>query len=258
MTRVDRKNLKTLGKPTLLLLLAVAGPGLGALLTLSIAVPLADELRGGGGAVLAILIVAGFVGCGLWILPTHVLSLLCGWALGGWIGAAVALVTASAAAALGYAVAKRLVGDDVLVLVERYPRGAAVCAAVTRASPGRAAVLLGLLRVSPVVPYGATNVLAAAFGVPWIAFMVGTVVGLAPRVVGVALLGAGLGKLDFTRPGGVGWLVAGVGATVLAIGLLGWVTQQVLSRTLPPEASPPESSPKTLNLSPATASDSRG
>ncbi|MEM7626746.1 MAG: VTT domain-containing protein [Planctomycetota bacterium] len=227
------KTLRSLGKPTLLLTLAAAGPALGTVLAVGVALPWADELRAGGATVWLLLVVAGFLGCGLWVLPTHVLSLLCGWSLGGWAGAAVALATASSAAPLGYVVARRFIGDDVLAFVERYPRGAAVCAAVTRASPGRAALLLGLLRLSPVVPYGATNVLAAAFAVPWPAFVVGTVVGLAPRVVAVALLGAGLQQLDFTRPGGAGWLVVGLGATVAALGFLGWVTQRVLRRAVP-------------------------
>ena len=240
MTKPSRASWRSLGKPALLLGFATAGPGLGALLTLGLALSWSDTLRAGGAGVLWGLIAVGFVGCGLWVLPTHVLSLLCGWSLGGPMGAAVALGTATAAAPLGYAVARRVVGGDVEVFIERYPRGAAVCDAVTRASPGRAAVLLGLLRLSPVVPYGATNVLAAAFGVPMRAFLAGTAIGLAPRVVAVALLGAGLQQLDFTRPGGVAWLIVGVGATVLAIAMLGWATRRVLREAVPGEPGGPD------------------
>jgi len=227
---IHRTTVKELSRPAALLAFAAAGPAVGGALGLGLALTQADTLRGGGAGVLVMLVAGGLIGCGLWLLPTHVLSLVCGWALGFPAGAAVALGTATLAAPLGYAVGGKLAGRGALVWAERYPKGAAVCDAMTRASAWRAGYLVGLLRLSPVVPYGATNVLAAAFGVRKRAFIVGTAAGLAPRVAAVAGLGAGLERLEMTRPSGIGWLVLGVAATAVLVAAMGWVTRGALRR----------------------------
>ncbi len=229
---LTRQTINELSRPTALLAFAAAGPALGGALGLGLAVASAEALRSGGAEIVLLLVVGGLVGCGLWVLPTHVLSLVCGWALGFPAGAAVALGTATLAAPLGYVVGGKLAGDGALVWAQRYPKGAAVCAAMTRSSAWRAGYLVGLLRLSPVVPYGATNVLAAAFGVRWGAFIGGTAIGLAPRVAAVAALGAGLETLDMTRPDGIAWVVLGVAATALMIVSLGWITRGALRRAV--------------------------
>lgn len=225
-------------RPSGVVLLAALGQLAGGVLVLGWAYARADWLAGGGAGVLLTLVVLGLLGCGLAILPTHVLSLLCGWAFGVPVGLAVALLTATLASPIGYAVLGRLAGAGLGSendsggggLADRYPRAAAVCEAVARASAMRAAVLVGLLRLSPVVPYGSTNVLAAVFGVPLRPFVAGTLVGLAPRVLAVVWIGAGLERL--ASGGSVSpWLFgAGVLATVAALGLIGRVMKQTLDR----------------------------
>ncbi|MEO0515464.1 MAG: VTT domain-containing protein [Planctomycetota bacterium] len=229
---IHRQTVKDLSRPTALLAFAAAGPAVGGALGLGAALAYADTLRGGGAGVLSVLVLSGLIGCGLWVLPTHVLSLVCGWALGFPTGAAVALGTATLAAPLGYVVGGKLAGTGALVWAERYPKGAAVCEAMTRSSAWRAGYLVGLLRLSPVVPYGATNVLAAAFKVRFGSFIGGTAIGLAPRVAAVAALGAGLEKLEMTRPDGIAWVVLAVAATLLMIVSLGWITRGALRRAV--------------------------
>ncbi|MEM1109767.1 MAG: VTT domain-containing protein [Planctomycetota bacterium] len=233
-----RETVKQLGRPTALLAFAAAGPGVGLAVGLGLAIANADALRAGGGGVLLLLVVGGLLGCGLWLIPTHLLSLVCGWSLGWPVGAAVALGTATLAAPLGYVVGGKLAGRGALDWAERYPKGAAVCEAITRASSWRAGYLVGLLRLSPMVPYGATNVLAAAFEVRMGAFIVGTAIGLAPRVAAVVGLGAGLEQFEMTRAGGWVWLVVGIASTVFLIASLGWVTRGAIRRAAEAGATP--------------------
>lgn len=105
-----------------------------------------------------------------------------------------------------------------------------MCEAIRRASPGKAFGLLALLRLSPVVPYGTTNVLAAVFALRRLPFVVGTAVGMAPRVAVVAAWGAALERLDAgTSPVG-GWtLAAGAAATLGVVVLLGWIARRALA-----------------------------
>ncbi len=228
-TRVD---LKQSLRPTGVVFFAAVGQALGGFLALGLAVAYADALRAGGAGIVLLLLTAGVLGCGLALLPTHVLSLLCGWALGLPFGLTVALAGATLGSPIGYGIGRRLAGPGAMEVVARHPKGAAVCEAVTRASPMRAAVLVGLLRLSPVVPYGSTNVLAAVFGVPRLPFVVGTLIGLAPRAAVVVALGAGLERLDSEKQASP-WLIAmGVAATVLLIILMGWFAKRAMARVV--------------------------
>lgn len=213
---------------------AALGQAAGGLLVLGWAYAWSDWLREGGLVVGLLLIGMGLLGCGLALLPTHVLSLLCGWSLGLPVGFAVALLTATAASPLGYGIGHKLAGPGMLEVIRRYPRGAAVCEAITRASRWRAGLLVGLLRLSPIVPYGSTNVLAAIFRVPMAAFVAGTLLGLAPRVLVVVGLGAGLEQLDFSKPAAPWMVPLGIAATVLALVVMGWVTKRALDQYTEP------------------------
>ncbi|MEM9420135.1 MAG: VTT domain-containing protein [Planctomycetota bacterium] len=238
-----KQTIRELGRPAVIMFMAAAMAGLGGAVALAVLIGWSDELRDGGLQIALFLFVLGTFGCGLWLMPTHVLSLVCGWSLGFPLGAVVALSAATLASPLGYVVGGKLAGPGAMAWAERYPKGAAVCEAITRASAWRAGWLVGLLRLSPVVPYGATNVLAAAFTVRMGAFIWGTALGLAPRVIAVAGLGAGLEQLELTRPSGVGWLVVGVAATVLVLTSMGWMAWSTLRRLTPaetPRPNPPQ------------------
>lgn len=217
----------------MLLGLSAAGPLLGAGVAVTLAVARAEAWQNGGVDLVALLLFGGAVACGLWLLPTHALSLVAGWCMGGWLGSIVALSAVTLAAPLGHVVAGALVRDGVDRWLARYPRGAAVCEAITRGSWARAVLLVAMLRLSPAVPFGAFQVLSASFKLPIQALVPGTLIGMAPRVVAVVWLGAGLEQLDLTRPSGVGWAIAGGAATLLAVALMGWVTRGALKRMVP-------------------------
>ncbi|MEM9883163.1 MAG: VTT domain-containing protein [Planctomycetota bacterium] len=225
-----RDAVRDLGRSSGLLALAAAGPLVGGGLMTGWAAANAESLRGGGIETAAGLAAAGFFGCALWVMPTFVLALVSGWALGWPWGFVLAWGTATLASPLGKGLSAVLAGPGVMRFVERYPRGAAVCGAVTRSSPWRAGLLVGLLRLSPVVPYGAVNVLAAAFRLRWGPFLWGTAIGMAPRVAAVAAVGAGLERFDPQRPGSAWLLGVGAAATVGAVGVLGWATRRALRR----------------------------
>lgn len=226
---IRRHTITTLLRPTGVVFFAALGQAVGGVAALGLAYAYTDALRAGGLGIAALLLVVGVLGCGLALLPTHVLSLLSGWALGLPAGLAVALVGATLGSPIGYAVGRRLAGPGAMALIARYPRGAAVCEAITRASPARAGLLVGLLRLSPVVPYGSTNVLAAVFTVPLRPFVIGTLLGLAPRVAVVVALGAGLERLDADTQTSPWLLVAGVLATAAALLIMAWLGRRALA-----------------------------
>ena len=221
-------TLKQLARPSGVVFFAALGQALGGVLALALAYRYADVLREGGLGIGALLLLGGALGCGLALLPTHVLSLLCGWAFGLPLGLAVALSGATLGSPLGYVIGQRLAGPGAMQVIARNPRGAAVCEAITRSSKPRAFLLISLLRLSPVVPYGSTNVLAAVFGVPMLPFVLGTMIGLAPRAAAVVLLGAGLESLDSDTPVSPWVWIVGAIATVAALVVMSWVAKRAL------------------------------
>lgn len=223
-------TLKQLARPSGVVLLSALVPAAGSLIALTLAYMHADALRGGGVGVGALLLLGGGLAVGGMLLPTNVLSLLCGWTFGLPVGLAVALTGATLGSPLGYAIGKRLAGPGVMQMIARNPRGVAVCEAITRSSPMRAFVLIGLLRLSPVVPYGSTNVLAAVFRLPMIPFLLGTLLGLAPRAAAVVLLGAGLERLDGETSVSPWVWGVGIAATVLALVVMSWAAKRALDR----------------------------
>jgi uncharacterized membrane protein YdjX (TVP38/TMEM64 family) len=236
MTRLSA--LKQLVRPSGVLLYAAVGQAVGGIVALALAYTHADALRGGGLGVGALLLVGGALGCGLALLPTHVLSLLCGWAFGVPMGLAVALSGATLGSPLGYGIGQCLAGPGVLRMIARNPRAVVVCEAITRGSPARAFVLIGLLRLSPVVPYGSTNVLAAVFSVPMMPFLLGTLLGLAPRAAAVVFIGAGLERLD-AHASVSPWLWGlGIAATLAAVVIMGWVAKRAIDRLVLPAELP--------------------
>lgn len=225
--------LKQLARPSGVVFFAALGQAVGGFGALALAYAYADTLREGGVVIAASLLIGGALGCGLALLPTHVLSLLCGWAFGLPMGLAIALAGATLGSPLGYGIGKALAGPGAMQVIARNPRGAAVCEAITQSSKPRALILIGLLRLSPVVPYGSTNVLAAVFAMPMVPFMLGTFFGLAPRAAAVVLLGAGLETLD-SEASVSPWLWGiGIAATLLALVVMGWAAKRTLAKVAP-------------------------
>lgn len=234
------QRIKPFARPSGAVAVTAAGPALGALVALGLAVTHADTLREGGLGIGALLLVGGALAVGLAVLPTHVLSLVSGWALGLPLGLAVALVAATLGSPVGYGLGRWLAGPGLNQIVRQNPRAAAACDAITRASPLRAAWLVALLRLSPVVPYGSMNALAAALAVPLMPFVAGTLIGLAPRVAAVVALGAGLEQLDDEREVPSWLLITGITATLLAVVVMGVIAKRALVKAInQPQPLPP-------------------
>ena len=183
-----------------------------------------------------VMFAAGATLCGLALLPTHALSLAAGWLLGPWLGPPVAWGTVALETALGFVVGRLSAGPHLVELLMRRPRARRVHAELATASPRRTATLIALLRLSPAAPFAATNVALAALGCRWWAFGVGSVLGLAPRVVIVALFGAGLTELDLSRPRDTTLLVLGAVTTVVFLVAVGRVAKRAMDRSASEDA----------------------
>lgn len=176
------------------------------------------------------LIGATVVLAGLSLTPTHATSLVAGLLFGSAMGIAVALAGTLGAALLGFVVVRRVVGERVLDQLAHHPRARAVHDDLLRQSGWRAASILALVRLSPLMPFAATNLVMAALGVRARVFVAGTLVGIAPRVVAVVVAGAGLAELDLTTSADARLAIIGLTATVVALVVIGRLAKRALVR----------------------------
>lgn len=176
-----------------------------------------------------VLFVAAFsVLGGLALLPTYAPSVLGGWAFGVWVGIAATLAGFLGAAAIGFAIARRLSGDRLVQVLDEYPRGRAIYRALLTGSPRRTLAVVTLLRVPPNGPFAMTNLLLAATGVGWGPYLLGSLVGLTPRVTAAVIAGASLSTLDLRHLERGGTAYLSIALSLAVVIALGWLANRAL------------------------------
>ncbi len=144
------------------------------------------ELRGTPAA--PFIVVGAFVLGGLLVVPVSLLIVAVAATFGPLKGGLYALVGALASAAvvflIGHAVGRqsldRVLGERARRVADRL---------------GRHGVLaVALVRNIPVAPYSVVNLVAGASPIRFRDFLLGTLIGLLPGVVGLSLIGSGLGR----------------------------------------------------------------
>lgn len=166
---------------------------------------------------------------GMAAMPTHAASLVSGLLFGWWQGAALALSATLGAALLGYSLLRRLAGPSVLAALEQRPRAQAVHRALLGQRGWALAGMVALLRLSPLLPFAATNLALASSRVALGPFLCGTALGIAPRVTLVALAGSELAELDLSRSKDQRFALLGVLATILVLSLVTRLARRALA-----------------------------
>lgn len=218
-----------LGPTVPLLGVATVGPIVGVVLLAATAATWQPWFGDDAGSVVAFWL-GGAVAAAACLLPTHATSLVAGYLFGSLLGASVAWLVVVLAASLSFALWHRLVGARAVHALVRSPRAVAVHGALVGRGFWRTVWVIALMRLSPVLPFAATNLLMAAFGVRVLPFLCATVVGTTPRAIGAAVVGAELSALDWQADLG-GWSTwLAIAATVLAVVVVGRIARRALQR----------------------------
>jgi uncharacterized membrane protein YdjX (TVP38/TMEM64 family) len=217
-------------------------PALGGFVLLAKIGPFADWLDTHGDA--ALWIYAAFFGvtAGLGLLPTYAQAVLGGWVFGvrdGCLGSALGITIG---VLLGYVITKLTSRDRVRAIVERYPKAAIVRAALLERGFLRTLGILSLLRVPPNMPFALANLAMTAAGARFVPYVLGAVIGMAPRTgvtVYLAAAAASTGAKDiqsFADSGEGKWmLLGGIAVLFIVLWVIGKIGQAALARALPSE-----------------------
>lgn len=223
-------RLRRLGPFGLLLVAAAALPLVGSAVLLAYTPEVEPHLRAADFAGLAVFALATAVLCGLALMNTQVVALFAGYVLGLSTGLAAVYVGILGAAALSFAIARRITGPAFLASVESSPSAAAIHAALVR-DPRGAFTTTALLRLSPVVPFALIGVVLAAARVRASAFLFGTALGVVPRTALVAYAGSELAAFDpEAGPEGALKLGLAIVATLVLFLWIGFAARRALRR----------------------------
>jgi uncharacterized membrane protein YdjX (TVP38/TMEM64 family) len=174
------------------------------------------------------------IGCGL--LPVYSNTFLCGWVFGFGPGFVSAMLSYSVASVIGYLLARRVSYERVNAVIEEHDAARRVRHALLGEGSRRSLVIVTLFRLSG-SPFPVTNLLLASCGVPLKTYLLGTLLGLAPRIlVGtfVAATAARTGARDLQAlvrdTNHPALLALGVLASLAALALIGHIARSALRR----------------------------
>lgn len=143
-----------------------------------------------------IYVVAFALCAGLGLLPTWTQAVIGAYAFGMWAGFALAWAGFTGAALIGFVVTKLVAGRRVEREIESHPKALAVRNALVGKGWLKTVGVVAMVRAPFNSPFSIMNLTLCAAETPLSAYMVGTIVGMAPRTLVYAWVGAQVQSLD--------------------------------------------------------------
>jgi len=222
MPERSERGMRRIVRTLLLSVMAVLLPGLGVLLAARFLPGVVEGWRAFGFAGwIGLVVMAGVFSC-VALVPTHLTSLLAGFLYGVAGGLAAALMVVAIGTVVGFRLAARMTDGEVREFIRRYRWGRVLSREFLERNPVRTGAAIGLARLAPQMPFALGNVLAASAKAPPLPLLVGTLLGMFPRVALVVWVGS---ELAFWIPGAplpVGLIFALVAGVVGFGGLALW------------------------------------
>ncbi|RAR62972.1 MULTISPECIES: TVP38/TMEM64 family protein [Halomonadaceae] len=169
-----------------------------------------------------LVVVAVYAAASLVMFPLSLLVAVTGLLFGPWWGFGYALAGTLAASILTYGVGRRLGREALMRYGGRHLKG------LSRYLAGRGIRTMTVVNLLPLAPFTLTNMLAGAFHLRFRDYLIGSVIGIVPGLVGVTLLGSQLGQLvTANNKGEIAISLGGIALGVLVlVGLKRYATRR--------------------------------
>lgn len=214
------------------MLFTITVPAFGAMLLISSSSNWYPWLEGLNSWALPVYMILTIVFAGLSLTPTHASSLIAGMLFGLLEGPVYAIIAIVLASYLALILINHFVKENSYSELLKRPTAARLHEELLKKSGLKAVWFISLVRLSPVMPFAATNVLLAASNVKSSHFLLGSLIGLAPRIIIVAIAGAGLAELDFSKGSNIALAILGGAATFLLIFYVGLTFKKIKKNVL--------------------------
>jgi uncharacterized membrane protein YdjX (TVP38/TMEM64 family) len=219
-----------LGRATPVAFIATALPILGSVTTVAVGPFIAHWLRAQGWLGVVYFTAAFAIAGALTLAPTYTTSVIAGWTFGFQRGFPAIVIGTVGGATLCFLGARWLAMERVAQTFREHPKWDLVRRALLEENPWKTLWIVFLMRLSPILPFGTTNVLLSTAGVRLDLYIIGTLLGLVPRTGLIALAAASAERLDFTTAESWGVLIAGLGATGICIVVMAIIGKHALDR----------------------------
>lgn len=182
----------------------------------------------------ALIFIVAFVVASLISLPASVFAAAAGLIYGFGGGAAVALTGAICASTLGFLLARHVFRERVEAFARTHKKFAAIDYALGR----QGWKIVGLLRLSPVMPLGISTYLFGVTSIKFWSYALASAIGVIPGTLMYVYLGA-VGRIGISgakhQRSALEWalMFAGLLATIAVTLLVGRIAKNALSKTAP-------------------------
>ena len=211
-------------------LIATTMPMIGALALLTVAPTIVRWLHAHGLAGALAFMLCYALCCGFALVPTYASSILGGWTFKFAIGFPAVMAGLGGAAVIGYMLAHRIVGHRVRRVIHEHPKWEVVRNALVGGKSLKVIGIVTLLRLSPLLPFETTNVLLASCEVRLVPFLIGTLLGVAPRTAAVVFIASRAHKLESAGAGSWWLIVMAMVLSALVIVVVTIVAKKALDR----------------------------
>ena len=160
------------------------------------------------GAVGWVIFAAVYIVSTVLLVPVSVLTIAAGLAFGLAIGFPLVVVSATIGAALAFLVARYLAHDKVESLMQKRPKFKAIQSAVSEGGWK----VVGLLRLSPVLPFNLQNYFYGITDLKLVEYVLATFFGIMPGTLLYVYLGAAGKAASGSGGGALKWTFFGIGS----------------------------------------------
>ncbi|MGD9789950.1 MAG: TVP38/TMEM64 family protein [Phycisphaerales bacterium] len=220
-----------LGPASWLALGALVLPPLGSIVLFAYLKTIGTWLKEQGATGISAYIVAFILFAGLALLPTYSTAIVGGWAFGLKVGIPAALAGFTGGSLLAYAICKPTAAERVEKVIQEHPRWAQVRTALIGGSTLKTLAIVSLVRLPPNSPFAMTNLVLASTRVRLWIFVLGTLVGMAPRTIIAVWIGSNIQQqLEEGADKKPLWLIiGGIVLSLLVLGIIGLIAKRSLA-----------------------------
>lgn len=220
---------RRLGPASVLAVISATLPAIGGFALVAYVQPIGEWLKSHDSAL--VIYALGFAfAAGLALLPTYAQAILGGWAFGFERGIGAAMLGATLGGILGYLIARAVSANRVGTVLDEHPRWRTVCKSLARGGFLKTLGLVTLIRLPPNSPFALTNLVMGATRVHFVAFIIGTAVGLAPRTAFVVYGAAQAQQLDVRESGSWMMFAAKIAVALIAVVIIGAIGKRALDK----------------------------
>ncbi|MCX5691909.1 MAG: VTT domain-containing protein [Planctomycetota bacterium] len=227
-----------LGATSVLAIIASFMPAIAGIYLLANIGPVSEWFKGHGDAGLVVYIAAFALLSGLALLPTYAQAVLGGYAFGMLAGVPAALCGFLGGSIIAYEIGRASSRDRIEGLLSKSPKWRAVRDALVGSKKEddllKSIGTVTLLRLPPNSPFALMNLLLSAIGVPRLAYVIGTCIGMTPRTAAAVAIGAGIQQaltkeaIDQAMPK---WMwYAGAAVSIAIVFIIGSIANKAIER----------------------------